>query len=130
MDIIKLCGFGLLAAALCAAVKKIKPESALGVSLAAGVMIVAAAVSILAPSVEAVSALAAAANIDNELIKLLLKSLAVCYITALCSDCARDAGEAALGAKLELAGRAAVAAVSLPAFTSLATLVTRLINET
>lgn len=129
MDIVKLCGFGILAAAVCVVIKGIKPESAFGASLAAGIMILAAAVTMLAPSVEAMSALAGSAGIDNDLIKLLLKALAVCYITTLCSDCARDAGETALGSKLELAGRAAVAAVSLPAFTSLAALITGLIGE-
>lgn len=128
MDIVKLCGFAILAVALCVIVKRIKPESAFGVGLAAGIVILAAAISMLAPSVEAVSALARSAGIDNELIKLLLKAMAVCYITTLCSDCARDAGEAALGAKLEIAGRAAVAAVSLPAFTSLASLVSGMIS--
>lgn len=128
MDIIKLCGFGILAAAMCAVIKRIKPESALGTGLAAGIMILAAAVSMLAPTIEAISALAGSAGIDNALMKLMLKALAVCYITTLCSDCARDAGEAALGAKLELAGRAAVAAVSLPAFTSLAELVSKMIE--
>lgn len=128
MDIVKLCGFAILAVALCVIVKRIRPESAFGVGLAAGIAILAAAVSMLAPSVEAVSALARSAGIDNELIKLLLKAMAVCYITTLCSDCARDAGEAALGAKLEIAGRAAVAAVSLPAFTSLASLVSGMIS--
>lgn len=128
MDIVKLCGFGILAVAVCAVVKRIKPESALGVNLAAGIAILAAAVSMLAPSVEAVSALARSAGIDNALMKLLMKAMAVCYITTLCSDCARDAGEAALGAKLEMAGRAAVAAVSLPAFTSLASIVSGMIS--
>lgn len=127
MDIVKLCGFGILAVALCVVVKRLKPESAFGVGLAAGIAILAAAVSMLAPSVEALSVLAKSAGIDNGLVKLLLKALAICYITTLCSDCARDAGETALGAKLELAGRAAVAAVSLPAFTNLAALVSGMI---
>ncbi len=128
MDILKLCGFGILAVAVCVVIKRIKPESAFGTGLAAGIVILTAAVSMLAPSVEAVTALAASAGIDNGLMKLMLKALAVCYITTLCSDCARDAGETALGAKLELAGRAAVAAVSLPAFTSLASLVSGMIE--
>ncbi len=129
MDIVKICGFGILAAVLCMIARRLKPESAFGISIAAGVVILAAAISALAPSVSAVNELAKAADIDGELTKILFKALAVCYIVSLSADCARDAGETALGAKLELAGRAAVAAVSLPAFTNLAELVTRLINE-
>lgn len=128
MDIVRICGLGLLAVVLCLVVKRLKPESAFGISLAAGVMILAAAISALAPSVRAITQLADAAGVDGELTKILFKALAVCCIVSLSADCARDAGEAALGAKLELAGRAAIAAVSLPAFTELAALVTGLIN--
>lgn len=128
MDIIKICGFGILAVVLCIVVKRLKPESAFGISLVAGIVILAAAISALSPSISAVTELANASGIDGELTKILFKALAVCYIVSLSADCARDAGEAALGAKLELAGRAAIAVISLPAFTSLAALVTSLIN--
>lgn len=128
MDIVRICGFGLLAVILCMIVKRLRPESAFGISLLAGVMILAAAISALAPSVSAITELADAAGVDGELTKILFKALAVCCIVSLSADCARDAGEAALGAKLELAGRAAIAAVSLPAFAKLAALVTGLIN--
>ncbi len=128
MDIVRICGFGLLAVILCMIVKRLRPESAFGISLMAGVMILAAAISALAPSVSAITELADAAGVDGELTKILFKALAVCCIVSLSADCARDAGEAALGAKLELAGRAAIAAVSLPAFAELAAIVTGLIN--
>lgn len=130
MDIITLCGLGILAAVLCVIVRQIRPESALGISIAAGILILAAVVKMLEPSVKAVSALAEAAGIDNEFAKILLKALAVCYITTLSADCARDAGESALGAKLELAGRVSVAVISLPVFTNLAGLVTSLLGGT
>ena len=129
MDIIKICGFGILAVVLCIVVNRLKPQSALGISLAAGIVIHAAAISALAPSISAVTELANASGIDGELTKILFKALAVCYIVSLSADCARDAGETALGAKLELAGRAAIAAISLPAFISLAALVTSLISS-
>lgn len=128
MDIVTLCGFGILAAVLCAVVRQIRPDSALGISVAAGVIILAAAVSLLAPAVEAFTAVSDAAGISGEYVTVLLKALSVCYITTLSADCARDAGEAALGGKLEFAGRAAVAVISLPVFTSLANLVTQLIQ--
>lgn len=128
MDIVRICGFGILAVVLCMTAKRLRPESAFGISAAAGVIILAAAISALAPSVSAVRELADAAGVDGELVGILFKALAVCYIVSLSADCARDAGEAALGARLELAGRAAIAAISLPAFVELASIVTGLIN--
>ena len=127
-DVLKLCGFGLLAVILCVVVRQLKPESAVFVNIAAGVMILITAVKTLSPSVKAIGELAESAGISGGFAEILLKALAISYITALSADCARDAGEAALGSKLELAGRVSIAALSLPVFTQLAGLITSMIN--
>lgn len=127
MNFVYLCGLGIIAAAICVIIRKILPEGAFWVSIAAGVVILGAAVAMLAPSVKAFTDLSEAAGVDGEFAKILLKALAVCYLTTLCAGCARDAGESAIAAKLELGGRAAVAAISLPVFARLAELITALI---
>lgn len=127
-DILKLCGFGLLAVILCVVVRQLKPESAVFVNISAGLMILIIAVKTLAPSVKAIGDLAESAGISGSFAEILLKALAISYITALSADCARDAGEAALGSKLELAGRVSIAVLSLPVFTQLAGLITSMIN--
>lgn len=127
-EVLKLCGFGVLAVILCAVVRQLKPESAVFVNIAAGLAILIFAVKTLAPSVRAVSELAETAGISGEFAEVLLKALAISYITSLSANVARDAGESALGAKLELAGRVSIAAISLPVFTTLAALIANLIN--
>ena len=127
-DILKLCGFGLMAVILCAVVKQLRPESAVFVNIAAGLMILIIAVRTLSPSVQAISTLADSAGLSGGFAEVLLKALAISYVTSLSADCARDAGEAALGSKLELAGRVSIAALSLPVFTQLASLITSMIN--
>lgn len=127
-DILRLCGFGLLAVVLCVTVKQLRPESAVFVNIAAGLMILIIAVRALSPSVQAVSELADSAGLSGGFAEVLLKALAISYVTSLSADCARDAGEAALGSKLELAGRVSIAALSLPVFTELARLITSMIN--
>ena len=128
MDITAIAGLGILAAVLCMIVRQYKPEMALGLSTACGVLIMAAAVAMLSPSVSAIARLTEAAGLDDGYAQILLKALAVCYITQLSADCCRDAGEGAIASKVELAGKAAIVAVSLPVFASLAELVTELIN--
>ena len=117
-----------MSAVLCVIIRQYKPEAALGVSLACGVLIMTAVVTMLAPSVAAISELAAAAGLSGGYSQVLLKALAVCYLTQLASDSCRDAGESAIASKIELAGKAAIAVISLPVFTELAQLVTDLIN--
>lgn len=128
MDITSLVGMGILSAVLCVIVRQYKPEMALGVSVACGVLIMGAAVTMLAPSVEVIGTLMASAGLDEGYAGVLLKALAVCYVTQLASDCCKDAGESAIASKIELAGKAAVAVISLPVFTSIAEMVTALLG--
>ena len=118
----------MLSAVLCVIVRQYKPEMALGVSIACGILVMCSVLSMLAPAVELISRLTGSAGLDGGYSRTLFKALAVCYITQLGSDCCRDAGESAIAGKGELAGKAAVVVISLPVFTSLAEMVTKLIS--
>lgn len=128
MDITSLVGLAVLSAVLCVIVRQMKPELALGVSIACGVILMGAVISMLAPSVELISQLTESAGLDGGYSRTLFKALAVCYISQLGSDCCRDAGESAIASKIELAGKAAVVVISLPVFSSLAEMVTELLG--
>lgn len=128
MDIISLVGMGVLSAVLCIIVRQYKPEMALGVSIACGVLIMGAVITMLAPSAELISQLTGAAGLDSGYSRTLFKALAVCYITQLGSDCCKDAGESAIASKIELAGKAAVMVISLPVFSALAEIVMELLG--
>lgn len=128
MDITAIAGIGILSAVLCIIVRQYKPEMALGISTACGVLILIAVISMLQPSVAAIAELTENAGLDEGYAAILLKALAVCYITQLSADCCRDAGESAIATKIELAGKAAIVVISLPVFASLAELVTNLIT--
>lgn len=128
MDIISLAGVGIISAVLCVILRKHSPDAALGVSIACGVIVLFAVMKMLAPSVEALSALADSAGISGDFAAVMLKALAVCYITQLSADACRDAGESAIASKLELAGRAAIVLITLPVFTALAEEVTKLLG--
>lgn len=118
----------MLSAVLCIIVRQYKPEMALGISIACGVLIMGAVIAMLAPSVELISQLTGAAGLDGGYSRTLFKALAVCYITQLGSDCCSDAGESAIAGKIELAGKAAVVVISLPVFSALAEIVTGLLE--
>ena len=128
MDITSLVGIAVLSAVLCIVVRQYKPEMALGVSIACGILIMCSVISMLAPAAELISQLTASAGLDGGYTRTLFKALAVCYITQLGSDCCKDAGESAIAGKVELAGKAAVVVISLPVFSSLAEVVMKLIG--
>ena len=128
MDITSLVGIAVLSAVLCIIVRQYKPEMALGVSIACGILIMCSVISMLAPAAELISQLTASAGLDGGYTRTLFKALAVCYITQLGSDCCKDAGASAIAGKVELAGKAAVVVISLPVFSSLAEVVMKLIG--
>ena len=78
MDITTLVGIAVLSAVLCIIVRQYKPEMALGISIACGVLIMGAVITMLAPSVELISQLTGAAGLDGGYSRTLFKALAVC----------------------------------------------------
>ena len=78
MDITTLVGIAVLSAVLCIIVRQYKPEMALGISIACGVLIMGAVIAMLAPSVELISQLTGAAGLDGGYSRTLFKALAVC----------------------------------------------------
>lgn len=72
----------MLSAVLCIIVRQYKPEMALGISIACGVLIMGAVIAMLAPSVELISQLTGAAGLDGGYSRTLFKALAVLHNSA------------------------------------------------
>ena len=82
----------MLSAVLCIIVRQYKPEMALGISIACGVLIMGAVIAMLAPSVELISQLTGAAGLDGGYSRTLFKALAVCYKLGWVPTAARTRG--------------------------------------
>ena len=76
MDIFTLAGIAVICALLCVIVRQYRPEAALGVGIAGGVLLMGAAALMLAPSVEALRELSRRAGLDNGFAQVLIKALA------------------------------------------------------
>jgi stage III sporulation protein AD len=66
-------------------------------------------------------------GLDEQYLKIIFKSLGICYVTQLGCDCCRDCGENALASQLELVGKAAMLAAALPLFSAAVELVKSLL---
>jgi len=69
-----------------------------------------------------------AAGIGETRLKVLLKSLGICFLSQLAADACRDVGQSAIAGKVELAGRMAVLLSALPLFGELLELAMKLIS--
>lgn len=128
MNIIIIASTALIAAILSLILKQYKPEYSLFISIAAGILIFLSVLAVIRPIMDFMGDLAAQTGLSGVYAEVLIKSLAVCYITQLASDCCTDAGETAIAGKLQIAGKIAILLIALPMFKSLTDLVTELIN--
>ncbi|MCL1831770.1 MAG: stage III sporulation AC/AD family protein [Oscillospiraceae bacterium] len=128
MSLISIVAVGIIAALLSVVVKQHKPEFGMYISLIAGVVILLAVISGLAPVLDTFEELIGAVSLNAVYGAALLKALAICYITQLACDTCRDSGETAIASKIEMAGKLAIVLVSLPLFAAVVTTVTELIT--
>lgn len=128
MNIIIIVSVALIAAVLSIVLKQYKPEYSLFISIAAGILIFISVVSVIEPILLYINELTDKAGLEGIYGEVLIKSLAICYITQLSCDCCKDAGETAIAGKLQMAGKIAILLSAMPMFKNLTDIVTELIS--
>ena len=119
MDIFAIIGLAVVSAAICILLKQYKPEYAMVVSIACGILLFLMILSNLSPAFQAMAGLMQKAQINSVYTKAIVKTLGICYVTQLASDACRDAGQTAIASKVELAGKVFIVLISLPLFENL-----------
>lgn len=119
MNIIAFIGAGVIGAVLSVVLKQYRPEFSVYISLATGMIMLGALVVLISPVIESALQLSEFSENGFKYSELLLKCLAICYITQLASESCRDAGEGSIAAKIDLAGKCAILLLSIPLFNEL-----------
>lgn len=129
MDIFRIVGIAIISTAICILLNQYKPEYAMVVSLACGVLLFSMIIVSLLPAFQAMTDLMNRANINTGYAKAIIKTLGICYVTQLASDSCKDAGQSAIASKVELAGKAFIVIISLPLFEDLIDIAFNLIGK-
>lgn len=127
VDLFRVAVFCLIATFLAIVLRQYRPEYAVFVSLACSVLAVVYLLQGIVQVMEELNGLLENAMLPADLIQVVVKCLGVCILTELASSTCRDAGEQAIGAKVELAGKVTLVLVSLPLFERLLQLAERLL---
>lgn len=114
MELIKVLGFCLISAIICLVLKQQKSEYALIVSIAASVLILILLIKNIFVPISIIEQKIESYGIDSDYFKTALKALGIGYITTFIADSCRDAGQASLASKAELAGKIAIFILSVP----------------
>jgi stage III sporulation protein AD len=128
-DIFALIGAGIVAAALALVLRQHRPEFAMLVSIAAGAFILLRLTGLAQPVLAAIQGMLDSASLPGEYAEILLKALGICFITQIAADTCKDSGETAIASKVEMTGKIAVLAVSLPLFQQVLGVAGRLIGN-
>ncbi|SMC85578.1 stage III sporulation AC/AD family protein [Papillibacter cinnamivorans] len=127
-EVLKVAAIGV-AGAICALVlKRNSPELGLAVTLAVGVVILLAALSVIMGIVEFIEVLADTAELDSDILAPLMKTVGIAIITKVAAEICRDAKENAIASFVETAGSAAAIFVALPLLKSVLEMITSLIS--
>lgn len=123
MEIAKIIGVGLITAIAALVLKSSKPELAFAVTIAGGVIILIFAFDMLSQSLQIFSDIAEKTGIDNSLIKIILKIVAIGYLVEFGAGIVEDFGSKNIADKLVLAGKVIIFTVSIPIINSLISLI-------
>ncbi len=114
MEIMQIVGIGIVAAVLAVTIRQSKPEIAVTVSVAAGIMIFFLVLGKIGAVIDVLKELAERADLHAIYLATILKILAIAYIAEFGAQICRDAGEGALAVKIEFAAKVLVLILAVP----------------
>ena len=110
----QIAGFAVCAAALALVMRRLRPESAPLLVIAASAMAALMVVPQLAEIISGIAALAKTGGLEDSYMSQLLKVGGVSLLMDFSAQTCRDAGEDGLAVKVELAGRVILIALAMP----------------
>lgn len=114
--LIALC---IITALLALTLRGQRPEFAMLLSLGCGIFVLLALMGQMKEIITGLEKIMSGLSEQSDLTAIILKALGICIVAELGSQCCRDAGEAAIAAKVELVAKSALVLMSMPVFTSL-----------
>lgn len=114
MDIMKIAAIAIAGVIMAAVVKSFKPELSLYVVLATIMVIFLMALDKLTSVFQFLSSVYGEMTYGKDFFPIIVKVLVVAYLADFTSQLCKDAGESAIGSKVELAGKIVIFYLSMP----------------
>ncbi|KHF39548.1 stage III sporulation protein AD [Halalkalibacter okhensis] len=120
-------GLGLIATFLALVVKEQKPLFAFMLTVFVGVLIFLFLIDEIAKIVKMLEGIAEQANMNMMYLQTILRIIGIAYIAEFGSQIAKDAGQAAIASKIELAGKILILVMAIPILTAVIEMVLSLL---
>ena len=119
MDITKVIALGLIGTIFSVLLKKENPQIAMLTAAATGILIFLMLCSPLGELISLLRETAEQAGVGEDYFGIVLKVIGIAYLTQFGAQLCADAGESAIAAKIELAGKVLMMAAAAPVLTGL-----------
>ena len=126
-EILRICAIVLAGLVIITLIKNYRPEFTVPVTITLSLLILWSAAESLKYIFTYMHTMYGQLSNGNEYFPVIIKVLAIAYITEFTASLCEDAGQKSIGTKVELAGKISVFFVAIPVFTSLLNLLGRLI---
>ena len=114
MEICKIVAIGIISVILIAYLKTVNSEIAVIAGVASGLLIIILSLTYVKDFVMFFSELSDKGGLDGSVFKLSLKIIAISYLVDFSSGVASDFGQAALGEKIQFAGKVIMTTLAMP----------------
>ena len=114
MEICKIVAIGIISVILIAYLKTVNSEIAVIAGVASGLLIIILSLTSVKDFVMFFSELSDKGGLDGSVFKLSLKIIAISYLVDFSSGVASDFGQAALGEKIQFAGKVIMITLAMP----------------
>lgn len=129
MELYTILGIGLVSTVMYILIKQYKPEYAILIALVSTILIMVEIFVSLQYVIDELNGFITSMSINEDYIKILLKSLGICYVIDLASETCKDAGLTSLASKIELAGKVMIILIAMPIFESLLNIAISLMSQ-
>ncbi|SHE94816.1 stage III sporulation protein AD [Clostridium fallax] len=114
MLIVKIVSFCLIALFLYMLLKDLKSNIALFILVSTGIIVFLIMVPYINELIGFIKTIAEKANIDIFYIGIVLKILAISYLTSFCSELCKDSGAGSIASKVEFSGKILILLLAVP----------------
>ncbi|AYA76986.1 MULTISPECIES: stage III sporulation protein AD [unclassified Robertmurraya] len=119
IEILQIVGFALIATFLALVVKEQKPNFAFLLIVFVGCSIFLYLIDQIYAIIHMLEKIAINANVNIIYVETILKIIGIAYIAEFASQITKDAGQAAIASKIEMAGKILILAMAIPILTVL-----------
>ena len=127
MEIIKIVGIGLIGLIIMILLKQYKPEFAIYISIAVGILILILVMDKLQGIIKLIQSFTNRASINSSFLAILIKITGIAFLSEFAVSICKDSGESAIASKIEMGTKIIIITMSIPILSSLLEIILKIL---